>query len=198
MANLRRTRSSECMACFTQWTKLQLVHFELLRSSVDLQCIANPYAVAAYIIGYVTKHETENFNEAFHRAVRETGRRLPNQGAFIFIQSSSRPYCLPLRTSQCTNSAFCFPFTLIVKELRKSTAEGLTSACGVPLSFFVRKRQTENGTPRKYTKKRRKRQSKWQNLPRHLPTLVSASQAFFFVSFAGSFFFPDQRVCPML
>ena len=135
MANLRRTRSSECMACFTQWTKLQLVHFELRRSSVDLQCIANTNAVAAYIIGYVTKHETENFNEAFHRAVRETGRRLPNQGAFIFIQSSSRPHCLPLRTSQCTNSAFCFPFTLIVKELRKSTAEGLTSACGVPLSF---------------------------------------------------------------
>ena len=50
----------------------QLVHIELLRPSMDFQCVVN-YAVAAYIVGYVTKHETENFNEALHCAMRETG-----------------------------------------------------------------------------------------------------------------------------
>ena len=110
----------------------------------------------------------------------------------LIIQAN--PCCLPVCTSQCHKRRILLPFTLIVKELRKSAAEGLTSACGVPMSFSSESVREKTEPPKNYTKKRRRRQSKWQNIPRHLPTIVSASQTFFSVGSSGSFLsFPTKE-----
>ena len=104
----------------------------------------------------------------------------------LIVQAN--PCCLPVCTSQCHKRRILLPFTLIVKELRKSAAEGLTSACGVPMSFSSESVR-EKTEPQKCARERRRRQSKWQNIPRHLPTIVSASQTFFFCGFLGQFLF---------
>ena len=68
----------------------------------------------------------------------------------LIVQAN--PCCLPVCTSQCHKRRILLPFTLIAKEVHKNAAEGLTSACGVPMSFSSESVRQKTESPKKLHK----------------------------------------------
>ena len=107
----------------------------------------------------------------------------------------ANPCCLPVCTSQCHKLRILLPFTLIAKEVHKNAAEGLTSACGVPMSFSSESVRQKTEPKTNYTKKRRRRQIQMAEYTAPPPNdCICIPDVFFYVGSSGSFLsFPSKE-----